>query len=132
MYYYNGTLDSTNNPTYTQNISSIYTPIFSNNTTFTTTNIATNSTSNHFEARQYIGNINIPNINLTTQHSYVYDFNLIFDIQSNNNTNISNISNFTYGAYLNTTKTTKTNNCTVIPQSNTTVLNYQPFSFKGV
>ena len=121
-----------NIPNYTQKISSIYTPIFSNNTTFTTTNIATHATSNSFKAIQYIGNIHVPNIQLTTQYGYVYDFNLVFNVQNNNPTNTSNITNFSYGAYLNPSQTTITNNCTVGAQSNTTMSNYQPFTCSGV
>lgn len=132
VYYYVGKLDSTNAPIYTQSVSSTYTPIFSNNTTFTTTNIANHSTSNYFEAIQYIGNINVPNIQLPTQYSYVYDFNLIFEVENNNTNNTSNIANFSYGAYLNTDQTTKTKNCTVVPQSNTTIKNYQTFALRGV
>lgn len=133
IYYYTGTLDSTNTPTYTRNITSIYTPIFSNSTTFTTNNIASSSPTNYFEAIQYVGNISVPNVPLTTTYGYIYDFNLKFNLQNNTTSgNLGKISNLSYGAYLNAPNLSALKNCTVVPQSNATVSSYQPFSFGGV
>lgn len=125
VYYYKGKQNSLNIPIYTQKI----TLSSSNNIIFTTTNIESISNSNHFEAIQYIGNISFPNIQLNSHYGYVYDFNLTFNIP---NSIQNSIQNFTYGVYLNPLTSTTSVNCNVLPQSNTIISNYQPFSFNGV
>jgi hypothetical protein len=118
VYYYNGKQNTLNTPIYTQEIklSSSNYIIFENRL-------------NDFEAVQYIRNISFPNIQLNSHYSYVYDFDLTFNIQNNTPSNVS-ISNLTYGVFLNASKSTTSVNCIVSP--NPTISNYQPFSFNGV
>jgi hypothetical protein len=134
VYYYDGTINNSNNLSYSKIITNTDTPIFDNKINFRTTN----TEPNYFEAIQYIGNISIPNIQLNSHYGYVYDFNLTFNIKddtynipTNFSTNVSNdVSNFTYGVFLNTLKTTTTVNCEISPD--VIISDYQSFSFNGI
>ena len=119
VYYYNGKQNTSNTPTYTQEIKkeqlSLNDILFGNNN------------SEHFEAIKYIGNISFPNIQLNSYYGYVYDFDLTFNIEYNR---AVSITNFTYGVLLNASNTTTFVNCNLAPIR--PVSNYQPFSFNGV
>jgi len=114
--YYNDIVITTN-PTY-----STYTDA---SMSYTVTN------SNPFAASQYIGNLVISNVNLTTQNGYIYDMKMTFTLTEQDKT--GTYTNFAKGVYLNIAGSNINYhmNSTLTPQPSN-IPDILPFSITGV
>lgn len=87
-----------------------------------------------FYCNQYIGDIIVPNIKLTTSYGFLYDFRLYFEVMYEpiNNPNIGH-NDVQFGVYLNMPRyNTDSSGCIVTPQSPSIFSKYLPFYFDQV
>lgn len=84
----------------------------------------------NFNCNQYIGDIIIPNINLTTSYGFLYDFRLYFELSFEPVNNLTiNHESLLFGVYFNMPPyDMRSTGCIVTPQRPGLLSNYLPFS----